>query len=119
MAVGERLSSQVRATDTVARVGGDEFVVVFEDVADLAQVACFGKRLARAVAEPLDIDGKEVSPSVSIGATMTSDPQVSPNSLVRNADIAMYVAKDQGGNRCVFYEPGMRPSILPGIPSPV
>jgi diguanylate cyclase (GGDEF)-like protein/PAS domain S-box-containing protein len=112
-AVGERLLKQVRATDTVARVGGDEFVVVFEDVADRDQVVTFGDRLVTAVAAPVDVDGCQVTPSVSIGATITTDAYVSPNSLVRNADVAMYVAKDRGGNCCVFYEPGMRPSLVP------
>ncbi|MGH9169836.1 MAG: diguanylate cyclase domain-containing protein [Acidimicrobiales bacterium] len=117
-AVGERLSHQVRATDTVARVGGDEFVVVFEDVTDQSQVVSFGNRLVAAVGVPVEIEGHAVTTSVSIGATITTDPRVSPSNLVRNADIAMYEAKERGGNCCVFYEPGMRPSIVPGLDQP-
>lgn len=100
VAVAGRLSEAVRATDTVARFGGDEFVVVAEDVADLAAVMAFGQRLVDAVGAPLELDGCNVAPSVSIGIALTSDPSHSPSSLLRDADLAMYRAKEAGGGRC-------------------
>jgi diguanylate cyclase (GGDEF)-like protein/PAS domain S-box-containing protein len=98
--IGARLTEAVRGTDTVARVGGDEFVVVAEDIADLATVKAFGQRLVEAIGAPLQLDGCNVSPSVSIGIALTSDSAHSPSSLIRDADLAMYRAKDAGGGRC-------------------
>lgn len=109
--VGARMSREVRSTDTVARFGGDEFVVVFEDIESRSQVETFGNRLTRAVASPFQLEGEEITPNVSIGAAMTSDPTVAAASLVRDADIAMYAAKQAGGNCCVMFAPGMRPSL--------
>jgi diguanylate cyclase (GGDEF)-like protein/PAS domain S-box-containing protein len=100
VAVAARLAEAVRATDTVARFGGDEFVVIAEDVVDLPTVMAFGQRLVDAVAAPLKVDGCDVSPSVSIGVALTSDPGHSASGLVRDADLAMYRAKDAGGGRC-------------------
>jgi diguanylate cyclase (GGDEF)-like protein/PAS domain S-box-containing protein len=102
--LASRLTEAVRATDTVSRVGGDEFVVVAEDMEDVAQVLALGQRLVTAVSQPFALDGRAVSPSVSIGIAMTRDDSMSPSSLVRDADLAMYRAKELGGNRCVVHE---------------
>lgn len=101
--VAARLSRSVRATDTVARFGGDEFVVVAEDVFDAATAVALGRHLIDAVAAPLEAGGRAMSPSVSVGIALTSDPLAEPTALVRQADLAMYQAKDQGGMRCSVY----------------
>jgi len=101
--IAARLTEGVRATDTVSRVGGDEFVVVAEDLDDVTQVMALGQRLVKAVSAPLELDGRTMTPSVSIGIALTSDEGVNPTSLVRDADLAMYKAKELGGDRCVVH----------------
>jgi diguanylate cyclase (GGDEF)-like protein/PAS domain S-box-containing protein len=99
VAIATRLSEAVRATDTVARFGGDEFVIIAEDIIDLPTVMAFGERLVQAVAAPLQLDGRDVSASVSVGIAVTSDSAYNPGWLLRDADLAMYRAKDAGGGR--------------------
>ena len=100
VAIASRLSAAVRSTDTVARFGGDEFVVVLEHLGDVPNVRAFGERLVAAVAAPVRLDTGEVSPSVSIGIACTSDSASNPGWLLRDADLAMYRAKGAGGGRC-------------------
>jgi len=102
--IASRLSQAVRATDTVSRVGGDEFVVVAEDLEDAEQVLALGERLVKAVSEPFVTEGQTMTPTASIGIAMTSDFDTNPSSLVRKADLAMYKAKELGGARCVVHE---------------
>lgn len=109
--IATRLRRVTRPTDTIARIGGDEFVVVCADVSrDDIIVIC--TRLLDAVAEPLTaaMHGKDVelSVSASIGVAIASEPDVSGSDLVRDADVAMYHAKQLGGRRVHFIEPGMR-----------
>ncbi len=102
--IANRLSNSVRATDTVARFGGDEFVVVAEDVLDETTAVALGRHLIDSVAAPLKAGGRILTPSVSVGIALTTDPQAEPTALVRQADLAMYQAKDQGGMRCQVYD---------------
>ncbi|MGH9034451.1 MAG: EAL domain-containing protein, partial [Acidimicrobiia bacterium] len=101
VAVAARLRDAMRAEDTVARFGGDEFVVLCEDVSDEAEAEALADRLASILAAPLTVAGEETTVTVSIGiayAPRTSS-EASPESLVRDADAAMYRAKEQGRNR--------------------
>jgi diguanylate cyclase (GGDEF)-like protein len=100
VAIAGRLSETLRATDTVARFGGDEFVIVAEDLADIPTVVAFGERLVEAVAAPFQLEGGDVSSSVSLGIAITSDSTYNSGWLLRDADLAMYRAKDAGGGRC-------------------
>lgn len=104
VAIASRLSATVRATDTVARFGGDEFVVVAEDLADIPTVIAFGERLVEAVAAQFQLDDSDMSPSVSVGIAVTSDSAYNSGWLLRDADLAMYRAKDAGGGRCELSE---------------
>jgi len=104
VAIAERLSETVRATDTVARFGGDEFVVVAEDVTDASMVLALGQRLIEAVAAPLEVAGHVMNPSLSIGVALTCESTANPTMLMREADLAMYRAKDAGGGRCLLEE---------------
>jgi diguanylate cyclase (GGDEF)-like protein/PAS domain S-box-containing protein len=95
--IAARLLEAVRTTDTVARFGGDEFVVVAEDITD---VLAFGQRLIAAVAAPLEVAGHIMTPSISIGIAEAQQSSTDPTVLLRASDVAMYRAKDAGGARC-------------------
>jgi diguanylate cyclase len=109
-ALGRRLQEGLRASDTAARFGGDEFMVLCEDVADEQHVISIAERLQGAIAEPFMIEGHELSVSSSMGIVVSSGHDESAESLVRNADAAMYRAKRQGEAYEVF-DDGMRSRV--------
>jgi diguanylate cyclase (GGDEF)-like protein len=98
-AIGRRLSTLLRPTDTVARFGGDEFTFLFEGLTSEHEVVLIADRICRAASPPVEIDGVELSVTVSIGITMVADPTVSPEAVIREADTAMYRAKEGGRSR--------------------
>jgi diguanylate cyclase len=106
LAVGERLRGAVRPGDVVARLGGDEFAVVVASSPDTARKV--GERVLAALAHPVLIDGRPLGIHVSVGLadTVTATDRTS-GTLLRNADLAMYMAKAQGKNRLVRYADGM------------
>ncbi len=93
------IAGAVRPPDTVARMGGDEFVVLLEHVHDEHDAMTVARRIATAVAAPVSIGGHDVELTMSIGIAMTTQA-TEPDSLIRAADTAMYRAKDRGRNRC-------------------
>ena len=98
--VAARLVDTAREGDTVARFGGDEFVVLVDDVTGEVDVIRLAERLAEALSAPVVIDGTDVTPTVSIGVAMSSnDRDCDAGSLMRDADAAMYQAKERGGDR--------------------
>jgi diguanylate cyclase (GGDEF)-like protein len=105
--IGERLSAAVRVDDFVGRFGGDEFVVIAEEVADQEQAAELGFRLLEAVSKPL-AGIKSTVVTASVGIAMISDPATDAREAIRQADSAMYVAKRAGRDRCSFFEGGQR-----------
>ena len=105
-----RISACVRATDTVARIGGDEFTVILTAVNKVSHVEILAQDVLDALATPFRIDEKEVHVSGSIGVTLYPQDANSPGDLVRNADQAMYVAKQAGRNRFSFFTVAMRDS---------
>ena len=98
----ERLRVLVRPEDTVARFGGDEFVVLVEHVVDEQDAAQIAERLEGAMSEPFVLDGQPVTVTVSVGIVIGTGEDQSAN-LLRNADTAMYRAKDLGRNRTEIY----------------
>ncbi|NLD77305.1 MAG: EAL domain-containing protein [Acidimicrobiales bacterium] len=94
--VAERFRANVRREDTVGRFGGDEFVVVCEGVGGEPGAIEVAETLAAVLAEPVEIDGTEVHVSASIGIAHAADGSADPQALIRDADSAMYRAKDQG-----------------------
>ena len=88
----ERLRTGLRATDTVARFGGDEFAIVLEDLASAADARPTAQRVVDAVQEPIDIDGMPARVSASVGIAVNS-PGATAADLIRDADTAMYAAK--------------------------
>jgi diguanylate cyclase (GGDEF)-like protein/PAS domain S-box-containing protein len=101
--VGRRLSVIARRTDTVARFGGDEFVMLCTELRGGDDLRSIGDRIMRTLREPLK-DGYEVDVTGSVGGVFTSDPMVDPGELLRRADSAMYAAKRAGRDRFEIYE---------------
>lgn len=103
--VGQRLSSSVRESDTVARMGGDEFVVVMPEFRTLQDVERSGHQIIRNVSQPIEIAGKTISLTLSVGVSIYPDSGRTGEELLRNADAAMYAVKNTGRNDlCIFDE---------------
>jgi len=97
VAIGGRLKAVVRSGDLLARFGGDEFVVLLEDVGAVGVAAAAARRICAAVKQPIVLpDGYELVASVSVGVALT-EPGKSADDVLRNADVAMYEAKAKGG----------------------
>lgn len=105
--VADRLRRCVRSEDTVARLGGDEFVILLEDVADITHVADTAQRVNDSLFIPMELDGQEVDITGSIGISVFPDDAEEAGTLLKNADTAMYVAKEQGRNTYRFFTGGM------------
>jgi diguanylate cyclase (GGDEF)-like protein/PAS domain S-box-containing protein len=103
VAVAERLSAAVRKTDTVARLGGDEFAILQTDFISTDVATLSGRKLLNSVSQPFVLDGHKVYASVSIGIAMYPVDGERAQDLLRNADQAMYRAKNQGRNRYQLY----------------
>jgi diguanylate cyclase (GGDEF)-like protein/PAS domain S-box-containing protein len=107
----ERLTGALRPQDTVARLGGDEFAVLLED-ADQATVERLARECLAALSRPFLIHNREALVSVSIGVVLEADRYTDADEVVRNADVAMYAAKDQGKNRYLTFETQMHEQLL-------
>jgi diguanylate cyclase (GGDEF)-like protein/PAS domain S-box-containing protein len=101
-AVAHRLRNSVRAGDTVARMGGDEFIILLTDVESLEAATMVMDRARRAVEQPIEVDGNSLTVSVS-GGLVYANPGDSPETLLRNSDAALYAAKDAGRGRIEIY----------------
>ncbi|HTN80237.1 MAG TPA: EAL domain-containing protein [Acidimicrobiales bacterium] len=104
----ERIRAVVRVGDTVARLGGDEFVVLCEDLEDVAEAEEVAERVIRTLNEPFDLDGFEAFVSASVGIALATDADVDAGALLRDADIALYQAKEDGRGRCELFDSEMR-----------
>ena len=102
--VASRLKKQLRQEDTVARLGGDEFVMLIGEVGHKSELAQALHRLKRAVSAPYSIDGKNIEISCSIGVANYSGDGVDADTLLRQADQAMYIAKQSGRNRVHWFD---------------
>ena len=106
-AVARRLLEVTRTSDTVARFGGDEFVVIHEDIEHMGELTEFGSRLCEKLAEPFEVDGAVVHATVSVGLAL-GHPGCSAEVLLRDADAAMYHAKERGGGVVVAFDESIR-----------
>jgi diguanylate cyclase (GGDEF)-like protein len=110
-AVGNRLRSAVRPGDTVARLGGDEFAILLEDEPTIEHLGDQAERILRALAEPFELAGKSLVVTASAGVTLNR-PGDGPEELIRNADMAMYLAKRDGKSCVRRFEPALHHAAL-------
>jgi len=99
----ERLKECVRKSDVIARIGGDEFVIMLREVSDQSQVATVARKILAAVVKPVTVHGHECRITASIGISMFPADALNEESLVKNADAAMYLAKEEGRNGFRFH----------------
>jgi diguanylate cyclase (GGDEF)-like protein len=103
MRIAQRLKECVRQSDVVARLGGDEFAVVLTNTAQAVSAASVARNILHAIERPVTFLGHEVFTATSIGVCVYPDDGADADSLLKNADIAMYRAKQQGRARVCFY----------------
>jgi diguanylate cyclase (GGDEF)-like protein/PAS domain S-box-containing protein len=101
--VAGRLLGCVRKEDTVGRPGGDEFTILLYDVDTASHAGKVAEKILRALERPVTISGHQLVVTTSIGITVIPDDGVDPNALTKNADLAMYRAKEKGRNNYQFY----------------
>lgn len=113
--IAVKLSQSIRESDTVtrtggstlARFGGDEFVLLLDDLGDYADAVRVAERIQKNIKEPFFIDGNEIYTSASVGIVLSDRGLTSPQEIIRNADTAMYRAKAHGKNRYEIFDPDM------------
>jgi diguanylate cyclase (GGDEF)-like protein/PAS domain S-box-containing protein len=105
--VAARIRSCVRPDDSVARIGGDEFTVLLEEVSNQVDATEMGERIVGALSRPILLGGREVFVSASIGVALSVPRHDTPDSLLRNADLAMYRAKSDGKARIAVFDRSM------------
>jgi diguanylate cyclase (GGDEF)-like protein/PAS domain S-box-containing protein len=110
--VAQRLGSVVRSSDTVARPGGDEFVVVLEDLEDAERASELAQRIRREFSRPFDLSVGPQFISSSVGIALYPFDGITPSDLLRAADSAMYRAKERGGNDFQFFTPQLHESAM-------
>jgi diguanylate cyclase (GGDEF)-like protein len=119
--IAQRLLQCLRDGDTIARLGGDEFVVVIDEFDKSQSIVAVAEKILAAVAKALRIHDKDFHLTASIGISTFPEDSNSPQELLRNADRAMYRAKEQGKNNYQFYSLNMnqhlnaRPPMEPGL----
>jgi len=107
MAVSDVLRDCVRGLDTVSRFGGDEFVLLLEELSSPRETIQAVQRMRKALAMPLSVDGHEIQLTASLGITLGAQESDTPEDLLRNADVAMHQAKKAGRNRFKVFTKAM------------
>jgi diguanylate cyclase (GGDEF)-like protein/PAS domain S-box-containing protein len=102
-----RLDAAARAQDTVSRFGGDEFTVLCEDVSAASAVE-IAERLLAELSQPFDYEGQELHLGASVGARVSDGPATEPDRMLRDADLALYAAKQRGRGRVELFDPAAR-----------
>lgn len=105
--LGERLSSVLRDEDTIARFGGDEFTILLENITQVSAVTVVANKIVKTMEEPFEIDNHSLHLTLSAGISIYPDDGDSAEILIRNADTAMYRAKEEGRNFYTFYSKEM------------
>ncbi len=110
--VATRLTACVREEDLVARPGGDEFTVLCTRTASDGAICEVAQRLVDAVVEPFELEGREVFLTASVGVTLSEHGAETPEELLRDADAAMYLAKERGGSRFEVFDVALRQHLV-------
>lgn len=110
--VAKRLNSVFRSTDTVARFGGDEFVAVIPDLKDINDVVKVTEKVLRVFETPFEVEGEDIYLSASVGIALYPDNGTDPTELIKNADMAMYRAKEEGKNNFAFFTEDMNKKAI-------
>ncbi|MDQ5833456.1 MAG: EAL domain-containing protein, partial [Actinomycetota bacterium] len=111
--VAKRLSASIRASDTAARFGGDEFAILLEDLDSAQEAADTAERILESLEDSLRIEGKELVVRCSLGiAVAEGDAAADADELIRNADASMYIAKREGKGGYRLFEPAMHEGVL-------
>ncbi len=112
VAIAERLTRCLREVDTAARLGGDEFAILLDGIGDLKDATRTAERIQRALTEPFILDGKEILATASIGIAMMDARYILAEELLRDADAAMYRAKEEGRARCQVFDREMHTTVM-------
>ena len=110
--VAERLVSCVREGDTVARLGGDEFTLILPGLERALEVGPVAEKILHVLRRPIRVEGRELYVTASMGVSLYPDDGEDAPTLVKNADTAMYRAKEQGRDQCQLYTPAMNVSAV-------
>jgi diguanylate cyclase (GGDEF)-like protein/PAS domain S-box-containing protein len=113
--VAERLQDCLRSADTAARLGGDEFAVLIEQMLRPDESQMIAERILSVFRQPFVIDGKEIHVQTSIGIAGSTTDAMQAEELLRNADLAMYMAKSQGKGKFVIFEQKMHAALMERI----
>jgi diguanylate cyclase (GGDEF)-like protein/PAS domain S-box-containing protein len=105
--VAERLKGCIREIDTVARLGGDEFVILLTGVEDASEAEVVARRVREAITTPIEIDRQQIVADASIGISMAPNDASNSEELLKNSDMALYGAKEDGRGTYRFFEPSM------------
>jgi len=111
--VGTRLMGALRQSDTIARMGGDEFMLLLPEITRLEDAYKIAQKILNAFQDPFTVGGQEVNVTTSIGVAIYPTNGTDADTLVKNADIAMYRAKERGRNNYQCYSPAMNQIRLP------
>jgi diguanylate cyclase (GGDEF)-like protein/PAS domain S-box-containing protein len=109
--VAQRLVEVLRDSDTVARLGGDEFVILAEDLDGDAEAIAVAERVLHALEESFQVGAAEISMRASVGVAVAHDPSADAEELLREADMAMYRAKDAGGHDLELFDERLRRQV--------
>ena len=103
--VGARLQASIRDSDTVARIGGDEFIIILDNMNHKDDVRKVAQKIRRNIAEPMNLEEHKINITASIGINIAEKTKLSKNDLVKTSDTAMYQVKEDGKNDFRFYDP--------------
>jgi len=110
--VGKRLIEKFRDVDTIVRLGGDEFVILYEGLSTAEDTLCIAERLLDCFTEPFSVKGKEIYITISVGGTTNLMDYSTPEDVLRDADIAIYRAKENGGSKFQLYDSVMHQELM-------
>jgi len=110
--VGQRMESAVRLNDTVSRFGGDEFVVLCDKLSGVSEAMAVAERIRSSLSKPFTDEGATIHPTLSIGIAVSDAGEMTADELMRNADAAMYRAKERGRNRVEIFDEGMHSLLV-------